>query len=90
MSFVIGLIILIYIIYFVARVSEHYNPNPGGSMLDSKRTVCGQMFGQELLLADMEPGTGLRKCCLLFENHEGDHATENPDLDLDYQEGDLT
>lgn len=54
------------------------------------RQICGQFFGRELLLAGMRAGTGIRNCCLRFEDHSGEHSSENPDLDIGYQEGDLS
>ena len=51
---------------------------------------CCQFFGQEILLPEMEPGNGIRACCLLFKGHEGEHAIENPDLKgMSYETGDL-
>ncbi len=96
MTTIVVLIALVYIIYLVARVTEHYNPHPGGSQTMSNQQdplqgqICGQMFGKEILLPGGEPGTGIRKCCLLFKGHDEGHSTENPDLLLpDYEEGDL-
>jgi hypothetical protein len=52
------------------------------------RQICGQFFGRELLLAGMRPGDGIRNCCLRFEDHSGEHSSENPDLDVGTIEGD--
>ena len=56
-----------------------------------RQKICGQFFGHELLLSEMRAGTGIRPCCLLFKDHEGEHAMDNPDLmkDLEYEPGDL-
>jgi len=51
---------------------------------------CCQFFGQEILLSGMEPGTGIRRCCMLRKDHEGEHASENLDLKgMQYETGDL-
>lgn len=56
---------------------------------DEPRKVCGAMFGREILLTGMAEGTGMRRCCLLFAGHEGEHSMENPELDLDWYRGEL-
>jgi len=45
------------------------------------RRICGKLFGEELLLPGMKPGTGMYKCCLLWSGHEGDCDDWNPGLE---------
>lgn len=41
-----------------------------------KQETCGENFGEEILLAYMKPGQGLRRICQLKKGHPEEHAME--------------
>jgi hypothetical protein len=68
--------------------------NPGKALPPvTALQVCGKFFGEEILAFGMKPGTGMRKCCLLWKGHKGDCDDQNPELDrlldLTYEDGSL-
>jgi hypothetical protein len=52
----------------------------------NRRRICGVAFGPEINFKIAPATKGLRYHCLLFENHGGAHARENPELDLSWGE----